>query len=173
MLCVVTVRNLLLPLVLFFPFYSFPFPFLLFYKTLFPPHFLLHTITSFSPPLFYYGERYSSSFFWHIKGFLFGLLYLCMLHTQSCPILCNPVDCSLQSPLPMGFFRPDKWSGLPFPPPGDRLNLEIEPASFMSPTLAGKFFTMSATWEKRKNAVNYSKGHYPEIIISSIRQSTL
>ena len=57
MLCVVTIaRNLLLPLVLFFPFYSFPFPFLLFYKTLFPPYFLLHTITPFSLLLFYYEQ---------------------------------------------------------------------------------------------------------------------
>ena len=33
------------------------------------------------------------------------------------------------------------------PPPGDLPNPGMEPSSFMSPALAGKFFTTSATWE--------------------------
>ena len=37
----------------------------------------------------------------------------------------------------MGFPRQEYWSGLPFPPPGDLLNPEIEPAP---PALAGEFF---------------------------------
>ena len=36
---------------------------------------------------------------------------------------------------------------LPFPPPGDLPNPGIESASLTSPTLAGGFFTTSATWE--------------------------
>ena len=32
---------------------------------------------------------------------------------------------------------------LPFPPPGDLPNPEMEPVSFASPALAGGFFTMS------------------------------
>ena len=36
--------------------------------------------------------------------------------TQSCPILCDPIDCSL--PGYMEFSRQEYWSGLPFPPPG-------------------------------------------------------
>ena len=47
----------------------------------------------------------------------------------------------------MGFFRQKYWSGLPCPPPGDLPNPGIEPASLMSPELAGGFFTYSATWE--------------------------
>ena len=47
----------------------------------------------------------------------------------------------------MGFSRQEDWSGLPWPPPGDPPNLGIEPASLMSPPLAGSFFTTSATWE--------------------------
>ena len=47
----------------------------------------------------------------------------------------------------MGFFRQKYWSGLPCPPPGDLPNPGIEPASLMSPELAGGFFTSSATWE--------------------------
>ena len=32
-----------------------------------------------------------------------------------------------QAPLSMGFPRQEYWSGLPFPPPGDLPDLEIEP----------------------------------------------
>ena len=38
--------------------------------------------------------------------------------------------------LSMGFSSQEYWSGLPFPPLGDLLNLEIEPTSFTSPALA-------------------------------------
>ena len=41
----------------------------------------------------------------------------------------------------MGFSRQEYWSGLPFPPPGDLLNPEIESGSLVSPALAGGFFT--------------------------------
>ena len=34
-----------------------------------------------------------------------------------------------QAPLSMGFFRPEYWSGLPFPSPGDLPNPGIEPES--------------------------------------------
>ena len=46
-----------------------------------------------------------------------------------------------QAPLSMGFPRQEYWSGLPFPPPGDLPNLGIKPTSFVSPALAGRFFT--------------------------------
>ena len=38
----------------------------------------------------------------------------------------------------MGFPRPEYWSGLPFPSPGDLFDPGIEPAS---PALADGFFT--------------------------------
>ena len=38
----------------------------------------------------------------------------------------------------MGFARQEYWSGLPFPPPEDLPDPEIQPAS---PALAGGFFT--------------------------------
>ena len=44
----------------------------------------------------------------------------------------------------MGFSRQECWSGFPFPSPGDLANSGVEP---MSPALAGRFFTTSATWE--------------------------
>ena len=39
------------------------------------------------------------------------------------------------------------WSGLPCPPPGDLRNPGIEASCFMSPALAGWFFTTITTWE--------------------------
>ena len=59
-----------------------------------------------------------------------------MLAAQSCPILCDPMDCSLpgsfvfrDSPLSMGFSRQEDWTGLPFPPPGDLPDSGVEPRS--------------------------------------------
>ena len=50
---------------------------------------------------------------------------LCVLVTQSCPTLCDPIDWSplsmkpsVQAPLSMKFSRQEYWSGLPFPFPG-------------------------------------------------------
>ena len=54
---------------------------------------------------------------------------LCLV-TQSCPTLCNPMDCvAHQAPLSMGFFRQEYWSGLPYPSPGDLPNPGTKPRS--------------------------------------------
>ena len=52
---------------------------------------------------------------------------------------CSPPGSSVH-----GILQQEYWSGLPCPPPGDIHNPGIEPSSFMSPALAGRFFT---TWE--------------------------
>ena len=52
-----------------------------------------------------------------------------------------------QAPLSMGFSRQEYWSGLPCSPSEDFPSLGAEPQSLMSPALAGRFFTPSATWE--------------------------
>ena len=57
---------------------------------------------------------------------------------QSSLMLCDPVDCSRQAPLAVGFSRQEYWSGileLPCPPPGDLPNPGIEPESPESPVL--------------------------------------
>ena len=36
---------------------------------------------------------------------------------QSCPTLCDPIDCSPPGSLSLGFSRQEHWSGLPFPSP--------------------------------------------------------
>ena len=44
-------------------------------------------------------------------------------------------------PLSTGLPRQEYWSGLPFPPPGDRPYPGFEPTSLASLALAGRFFT--------------------------------
>ena len=66
-----------------------------------------------------------------------GCVYVC-LHAayakllQSCLILCDPMDCSPPGSSVPGILQAGYWSGLPFPPPGDLLDLGIEPTSLMS-----------------------------------------
>ena len=58
---------------------------------------------------------------------LSGLMHVC-LGAQSCLTLCDPTTVIHQAPLFMGFSRQEYWGGLPFPPPGDLLNTEMEPS---------------------------------------------
>ena len=53
----------------------------------------------------------------------------------------TPRTVAHQAPLSMGFSRQEYWSGLPLPSPGDLSDPGIEPASLVSPALAGGFFT--------------------------------
>ena len=59
----------------------------------------------------------------------------------------TPWTVARQAPLSMGFPGQEYWTGLPCSPPGDLPNPGIEPGPLMSPALAGRFFTTSATWE--------------------------
>ena len=62
----------------------------------------------------------------------------------ACSVLSHsatPHTVAHQAPLSMEFSRQEYWSGLPFPAPGHFPNLEMEPASLVSPALAGGFFT--------------------------------
>ena len=55
---------------------------------------------------------------------------------QSCPTLCDPMDCSSPgSSVHGGFSRQEYWSGLPCCPPGDLPDSGIKPASPVSPAL--------------------------------------
>ena len=47
-------------------------------------------------------------------------------HIQFCA---TPWNVARQAPLFMGFYRPDYWSGLVFPPPGDLPDPGIKPAA--------------------------------------------
>ena len=74
-------------------------------------------------------------------------LFVIFAHAQSCPSLCNPMDCSQPGSSVHGFSRQEYWSGLPFPSPGDLPDRGIESTTLTSPALADGFFTTSATWE--------------------------
>ena len=55
--------------------------------------------------------------------------------------LCDLMDCSLEAPLSMRFFRQEYWSGLPFPLSGALPDPGIKPVAFVSAALAGRFYT--------------------------------
>ena len=54
-----------------------------------------------------------------------------------------------QAPLPMEFSRQEHWSGMPFSTPGNLLNWNRTYVSCIS-GLAGKFFTISAIYQRRQ-----------------------
>ena len=60
---------------------------------------------------------------------------LVLSHVQ---LFVTPWTIACHAPLSMGFSRQEYWSRLPFPPPGDLSDPEIDLAS---PELAGGFFT--------------------------------
>ena len=75
----------------------------------------------------YYGVFIIGDFYVVLgKNWCEKVLCVC---AQSCPPLCNSVDCARQAPLCMGSPRPECWSGLPFPPPGDLPDPGSEPTS--------------------------------------------
>ena len=49
--------------------------------------------------------------------------------TQSCPPLCDPMDCSLPGSSVHGILQARIWKWLPFYSPGDHPNPEIKPRS--------------------------------------------
>ena len=84
-----------------------------------------------------------------------GVLLSCFSSVQLCVTLWTT---ACQAPLFTGFSRQEYWSGLPCPPPGDLPNPGIEPASLMSPALAGEFFTTSTTWRAHMEILNRAGG---------------
>ena len=74
------------------------------------------------------------------------LSYLCVLSLFSHVwLFATPCTIVCQALLSMEFSGQEYWSGLPCPPLGDLPDPGIEPTSFMSPALAGRFFTTSTT----------------------------
>ena len=76
----------------------------------------------------------------HTRGRTSYILVICYhsavcLVAQSCPTLCDPMDCNLPGSSVHAISRQEYWSGLPFPPPGDLPNPGIEPRS---PTVQGE-----------------------------------
>ena len=70
-----------------------------------------------------------------LKIFVSLNLFSTLLVLISCvPLFAtHSLDCSLQAPLSMEFFRQEYWTGLPFPSPGYPPNPGIEPSSLALP----------------------------------------
>ena len=72
------------------------------------------------------------------------------MHTkslQSCPTLCDPMDCSLPGSSVHGILQARILEWVACPPPGDLPDPGIEPMSPASPALGNGLFTISVTWE--------------------------
>ena len=93
----------------------------------------------------------------HSLSYSMGTL-VCMLSRFSHIWLFEtPWTVAWQAPLSMRFSRQEYWSGLPCPTPGYLPDPGIQPASLTSLTLAGGFFTTSASWESPSNCIEYGK----------------
>ena len=66
-------------------------------------------------------------------------MYVCSVTVM--PDSMTPWTIVCQTPLSMEFSRQEYRNELPFPPPGDLPDLEIESSSLASPALAGGFYT--------------------------------
>ena len=72
---------------------------------------------------------------------------MCAKSLQSCPTLCDPMDCILPGSSVHVILQARILEWVTMLPPGDLPNPGIELVSLMSSALAGRFFTTSATWE--------------------------
>ena len=75
------------------------------------------------------------------------LLCVCALRVR---LFVTPWTVACRTLLSTGFSRQQYWSGLLFSSPGDLSDPGIGPPSLASPSVAGQFFTTSATWEAPK-----------------------
>ena len=66
---------------------------------------------------------------------------------QSCPTLCDSMDCRLPGLSVRGILQARILECVAMPSSRESFQPRIQPASLLSPTLSGGFFTISATWE--------------------------
>ena len=109
--------------------------------------------------VYHYGKFYSSfktvfNLFWFsLSWLLYIWYYCCCLIAKLCPLLW-PWILACQAPLFVGFPLQEYWSGLPFPPLGDRPNPGMKP---MFPSLAGRFFTTEPPGKPIFGAIEIAK----------------
>ena len=92
---------------------------------------------------------------------LYASLCVCLV-TESCPALCNPMDCSLPGSSVHAIFK-KYWSGLPLLSPRDLPNPGIKaafPALHSISCIAGEFFTH---WAIREAQYAYDKWNNPNV----------
>ena len=76
---------------------------------------------------------------------------------QWCLTLCNTMVGILEGSSVHGILWARLLDWVIVPSPEDLSNPGIKPASLMSPTLAGRFFTTSATWEAHVHQCHLTK----------------
>ena len=81
------------------------------------------------------------------------------VHAQSCPTLCDSMDCGPPVSCVHGFSRQEYWNGLPFPSPG---YLWPRDQTWVS-CIAGRFFAIWATREAQLICI-YPKDNKDNII---------
>ena len=82
-----------------------------------------------------------------LGGLLWSSEYSCLSYFSHVQLFVTLWTVAHQAYLSIRFSRQEDWSGLLCPPPGDLPDPGIEPASLISPALAGRFFTTSTAWE--------------------------
>ena len=78
---------------------------------------------------------------------------------QSCPTLCNPVDCSLPGSSLLGILQARILECVAMPSSRDLPDPGSEPVSLRSPALAGGFFTTRAMWEAQTHTHTHTHTH--------------
>ena len=91
---------------------------------------------------------------------------------QSCPTLCNPMDCNPPGSSVHGILQVRILEWVAMPSSRDLSNPEIKPVSPGAPALSGRFgfFTTSSTWEAPISSIRAlipSQGHGPCDLITS------
>ena len=82
-------------------------------------------------------------------------MHVCAQLLSCVQLLATPWTVAHQAPLSLEFSRQEYWNGLTFPPPGDLPNPGIEPASPVSPALAGGFFTTAPPGKPSSHSAIY------------------
>ena len=89
---------------------------------------------------------------------------------QSCPTLCDPMDCSPSGPPSMGFSRQEYWGGLPFPTSEDLPDPGIKPVSSCISCISWWILYHCTTWGTLFIPIIASKPCLP--FISSFAKNT-
>ena len=76
---------------------------------------------------------------------MFTIVSMCAKSLPSCPTLYNPTDCFSPGSFVHGIFQASILVAISSS--RDLPNSGIKPVSLRSPALAGRFFTISTTWE--------------------------
>ena len=94
------------------------------------------------------------------------------VHGESCLTLCKSMDCSLPGSSVYGVFQARILEQFPYPTPGDLPNPGIEPASLVSPALAGRFFTTAPPRKPQGEPIGHTICKLPDHTLGHIFQVT-